>query len=453
MLSDRPPERDSLTGETLLGRYGVEERVAEGGFAVVYRARHLELGVPVAVKVLTAVNRYAGEARAAHLALFRQEARTLAALNHPALVRVLDFGTHGDRPWMAMEWLDGATLEDDLRGRAGVGRSPREALDLLRPAFDALAYAHEAGVSHRDIKPSNLMRVKAPRGAPALRVIDFGVAKVDEAGPDAGSGSTRTASSVAAFTASYAAPEQVGRTRTGPWTDVHALALVLVEALVGARAYGDATGADLVEAVLREPRPTPARMGVDVGPWEPVLARALARLPAARPATAAALWTELASSVEEAQAAWAASPGPRVAPVDASSAVTRVDPEPTAPASPASAAASPPPRSRAPLLAMGLAVAGLAALAGRWSTARAAQPAPAAATSIAPPPSPSLPPSPPASPSPAPVIAAAPLPAAPSVRPRSPSPPPVRPAARRPARVRPGPDAGAAAVEPTVVVE
>ncbi len=323
-MSDPSSPPDAFVGETLLGRYLVEECVARGGFAVVYRARHLELDVPVAIKALTDVDRYGGESGKAYLALFKQEARTVAALNHPAIVRVLDYGALGDRPWIAMEWLDGTTLEEDLRAHEGIGRSPREVLDLLRPAFDALACAHEAGVSHRDIKPSNLMLVKARRGEGSLRVIDFGVAKVDEPDRDVGSGSTRTAAAFVAFSTQYAAPEQVARTRTGPWTDVHALALVLVEALVGHRAYGDADGAELIERVLTTPRPTPARCGRRRGALG-VRARARPRTPARRaPASAAVFWTELASSVEEAQAAWVASPRARTPTSNASSAVTRV---------------------------------------------------------------------------------------------------------------------------------
>ncbi len=180
---------DDLLGETLAGRYAVLARVARGGFGVVYRGRHVELDAPVAIKVLTATDRYAGEARAEWLAMFQREARTLAALNHPALVRVLDYGSierNGRTlPWMALEWLEGITLEADLASRRGEGRSPREVLELMRPAFDALACAHEAGVSHRDIKPSNLMLVAAKRGAPSLRVIDFGVAKIDDSDPTA----------------------------------------------------------------------------------------------------------------------------------------------------------------------------------------------------------------------------------------------------------------------------
>ena len=308
MVTPSVPERDPLIGEVVLGRYEVEARVAQGGFAVVYRARHQVLGVPVAIKVLTAADRFAGAARRLYLAQFRQEAVTLASLNHPALVRVLDVGTVGgdeaERPCMAMEWLEGVSLEDELATRAGVGRGPREALALLRPAFDGLACAHDAGVSHRDLKPSNLMRVMARRGEPGLRVIDFGVAKVDPEADGPGGGSTSTASPLAGYTAAYAAPEQISRSRTGPWTDVHALALLLVEVLRGARAYAHREGAELLEEILAAERPTPARFGLRVGPWEEILRRALHRSPDARPRTAGAMWSELSDTVDEAQRAW-----------------------------------------------------------------------------------------------------------------------------------------------------
>lgn len=308
MVTPSLPERDALIGEVVLGRYAVEARVAQGGFAVVYRARHRELGVPVAIKVLTAADRFAGAARRMYLAQFRQEAVTLASLNHPALVRVLDVGTVGgdesERPCVAMEWLEGVSLEEELAARGGVGRGPSEALALLRPAFDGLACAHDAGVSHRDLKPSNLMRVAARRGEPGLRVIDFGVAKVDPDADAPGGGSTSTASPIAGYTAAYAAPEQISRARTGPWTDVHALALILVEVLRGARAYRHREGAELLEEILAAERPTPARFGLRVGPWEEVLQRAMHRSPGARPRTASALWTALSETVDEAQRAW-----------------------------------------------------------------------------------------------------------------------------------------------------
>jgi len=452
-----PSDDESLTGEVLLERYAVGPRVARGGFAAVYRGRHLELDVPVALKVLAPRDGDASS-RAAWLALFRQEARTLAALGHPAIVRVYDAGVverAGEaRAWMALEWLDGVTLDDDLRDRAGVGRSPREALELLRPAFDGLAFAHDAGVSHRDVKPSNVMLVKAARGAPPLRVIDFGIAKADDTlGPS--SGTTATGASLVAFSAAYAAPEQVTRTRTGPWTDVHALALVVTEVLTGERPYGDAQGAGVVEAILRSERPTPGRAGVDVGPWEAVLARALARLPSDRPQTAGALWAELSSCVEEAQAAWAANPPAKrgatparaeetLAPTDATSAPTPAA-RAEAPAVVTSAAA--PVRPSRAWVAVAAAVISLVAalaLAAALRTepsARAAT-APTPTTVFAPVPAPVL-----EAPAPATTPAvAAPVPVEQPVAPAI-----VRPrlAVRRVVRAAPAPDAGARTAVPT----
>ncbi len=313
-MSDAPVDLFGLEGCTLGEKYAVGAVAARGGFGVVYRARHLVLDLPVAIKVLDGVDRFTGSAREEFLDRFRQEARTLAALNHPALARVLDFGTlrreSGDVPWMALDWLDGQTLEADLAARHGAPRSPREALDLLRPAFDALACAHEAGVSHRDVKPANLMLVRARRGDAPLRVIDFGIAKVAPDDEGVTSGSTATRSEVAAFSPHYAAPEQMARTRTGPWTDVHALALVLTELVTGSRAFRADDGASLLQQIVSPTRPTPGLRGVDVGPWEAVLERALAIRPAERPSDAAALFRALDATVDAATTAWLASPKP-----------------------------------------------------------------------------------------------------------------------------------------------
>lgn len=475
---------DLIVG-TLAGRYEVLECVAKGGFGVVYRGRHLELDAPVAIKLLTAADRYAGEARDEYLAMFRREARTLAALDHPALVRVLDYGSVScngrDLPWMALEWLDGITLESDLRARDGVGRSPRDVLELLRPAFDALACAHDTGVSHRDIKPSNLMLVTAKRGAPAIKVIDFGVAKVDDPSPDPASGATRTDAALVAFSTRYAAPEQLTRTRTGPWTDVHALALVITELLTGRHAYSDDTRDDLIEAVLREARPTPSRHGLDVGPWETVLARALSRTPSSRQQNASALWSELSSSVEEAQAAWAASPAaqleprsnpngdtldqtaapsPSVAPSPRVEALRTPSPErPHEATSVMLASVLPSPRRPSIALLAALAIVALAIVAVVASSRRDAQgarpssPAPTFASTPAPAPSNVAPAaSPTAQPAPAPI--------APEIAPPRPaqSPPRVvtpRAFARRPARSNASADAGSSPphAEPRLVLE
>ena len=276
----------ALVGRTVDGRYRVERFVARGGFGAVFQATHAALGRAVALKVLRVPEGLQGAARDAFLASFRDEARTLAALDHPALVRVSDFGTlvmEGDAvPWMVMDWVEGITLADDLAARRGRGgRPPQEALALLRGAFEGVAAAHAAGVAHRDLKPSNLMVCASPTG-PTTRVLDFGLAKLMEDGEAAGSGLTETRRATPAFTPGYAAPEQISRARTGPWTDVHALALMLTEVICDRGAYPEGDITDTTAAAFDVQRPTPGRWGVDVGAWEPLIARALALRPSER---------------------------------------------------------------------------------------------------------------------------------------------------------------------------
>ncbi|MFO0624075.1 MAG: serine/threonine-protein kinase [Polyangiales bacterium] len=282
----------SLVGRTVDGRYHIERFVARGGFGVVFRATHRGLGRPVALKLLRVPHGLHGAAREGFLARFHDEARTLARLDHPALVRVTDSGAlslDGDTvPWMVMDWVDGQSLADDLAARRGRGgRRPDEALTLLRGAFEGVAAAHAAGIAHRDLKPSNLMVCPSPAG-PVTRVLDFGIAKLMDDDERAGTGLTETRSDAPCFTPGYAAPEQISRARTGPWTDVHALALVLTEVLCDRGAYPDGDVTDVTAAVFDAQRPTPGRHGVDVGRWEPVLARALALRPADRFADAGA---------------------------------------------------------------------------------------------------------------------------------------------------------------------
>lgn len=275
-----------LVGHCLDGKYAVRSMVAEGGFGVVYRAEHLTLQKTVALKVLKVPEELSPAMREGFLEKFADEARTIARLEHPSIVRVIDFGAStmsrgGTAPWMVLEWLDGVTLEEEL-SRRGAGHSPADALALLKPVFEAMAFAHDEGVAHRDLKPANLMLVRNRRGEVSLRVLDFGIAKVADAGVAGPSGMTATQSALKAFSPVYAAPEQVSGTRTGPWTDVHALALIVVEALLGRPAYNAEDTTLLYADILSPTRPTPAKFHVDVGAWEPVLAQALAMLPAQR---------------------------------------------------------------------------------------------------------------------------------------------------------------------------
>jgi eukaryotic-like serine/threonine-protein kinase len=314
------PEAFGLVGETLAGRFRVDLQVSEGGFGVVYRAHQLALDRRVALKVLKVPGGLAGEARAAFERTFMAEARTIARLRHPHIVEVHDFGVNqrasgGLVLWMALEWLEGETLEAvlaDARARHRPPMTPARALALLRPVLQAIAHAHRQGVSHRDLKPANIFLTQ-DHGATVPKVLDFGIAKLagGEPGPEAAE--AVTSPGFRAFSPAYAAPEQVASGRTGPFTDVHALGLIASEMVTGQRPYGES--APPVLAALAGERPTPGRRGVDVGGWEPVLARALALDPAARQADAGALLQALEAALP--RAARGGEPGAAATTLDA----------------------------------------------------------------------------------------------------------------------------------------
>ncbi len=309
-----PPAPDpfSLVNTRLDGKYDVHSVVAQGGFGVVYRATHRTLQKPVAIKVLFTPPSLPDAARKEFIDNFVFEARTIARLEPPAIVRVLDFGggllpSGGAAPWIVLEWIDGQSLEAALAARTSrSGLHPMNTLSLLRPVFDALALAHDEGVAHRDLKPSNVMLARTRQGLQP-KLLDFGIAKAmapDESSP---SGVTATRSELRAFTLAYASPEQLGGTRSGPWTDVHALALLMVEVLSGRSPYVGNDTTELCSDVLSPRRPTPAKFGLDVGPWEPIFSRALALRPAERFQHAREFLNAL-DAVTPSTATWSAEP-------------------------------------------------------------------------------------------------------------------------------------------------
>ncbi|NUP07603.1 MAG: protein kinase [Polyangiaceae bacterium] len=315
MNEHAPPSSQSLgalRGKLVEGRYRFDKKVGEGGFGVVYQGFHLALGVQVAIKVLRYPDDANAAARAGLLSQFLAEAQLLPRLRHPNIVSALDVGSfrleNEETPvaFLVLEWCGSETLKTDLRARRGRGgRSVDEAYRIARPIIDAIAHAHERGFVHRDIKPANVMLVPSPDGV-SPRVIDFGIAKPTPPADAAGSGTTGTHSDHRAFSLPYAAPEQIAATRTGPWTDVHALALVLTELLVDQAPYGEG---DVALGVIDPKRPTPAAFGVEVGPWEAVLSRALSLRPNERFKDARALLEALDGTLDEARRIWGRAAG------------------------------------------------------------------------------------------------------------------------------------------------
>ncbi len=229
----------SLAGQRL-GAYELIEIIGAGGMAVVYRARHTALESEVAVKVMQR-----------HLTLdetfverFQREARIVARLRHPHIVRVYDFSTDRGISYVVMDLLPGGTLTQRL-GQAGAF-TLEEAERLLAQVADALDYAHSEGVIHRDLKPSNVMFDR--RGDAFLA--DFGIAKV------LGGGTSLTKAGVGPGTPEYMAPEQWEGKGVDGRTDLYALGVMLYQVLTGRLPFEADTPQALMYKHFRE-RPTP----------------------------------------------------------------------------------------------------------------------------------------------------------------------------------------------------
>jgi serine/threonine protein kinase len=214
------------------GRYRIVERLGRGGMADVYRADDVVLRRPVAIKVFRG-----GVEREAHLARFRAEVRTLAALTHPHLVALYDAGGDVVEPWCAMEYVNGGSLADRDES------VPAEAVARIGEQIaSALVYVHGKSIVHRDVKPSNVL---LDRGGDAF-LSDFGIAKIVD-------GTRMTQSGLMIGTAAFLSPEQVRGRTAGPPADVYALGLVLLEALTGHREYPGGPVESAVARLSRSP--------------------------------------------------------------------------------------------------------------------------------------------------------------------------------------------------------
>ncbi|MDQ3180877.1 MAG: serine/threonine protein kinase, partial [Acidobacteriota bacterium] len=169
----------SVVGQTLDGKYNIEKELGRGGMGTVYLATHVGTARPVAVKVIAPEFME----RTEFVERFRREARAAGRLRHPNVVNVTDFGfsktNDGDVAYLVMEYLDGCTLGEILEEEKQLPLS--WSIDILEQVCSAVHEAHEQGIIHRDLKPDNIWLEPNQRGGYTVKVLDFGIAKLEEA--------------------------------------------------------------------------------------------------------------------------------------------------------------------------------------------------------------------------------------------------------------------------------
>ncbi|WP_040802221.1 Stk1 family PASTA domain-containing Ser/Thr kinase [Nocardia concava] len=271
------------TPKNLSSRYELGEIIGFGGMSEVHKARDLRLGRDVAIKVLRA-----DLARDPTFYLrFKREAQNAAALNHPAIVAVYDTGEAevdgGPLPYIVMEYVDGDTLRDIVRGKGPL--PPRRAMEVIADVCAALDFSHRNGIVHRDMKPANIMINRAG----AVKVMDFGIAR---AIADSSNPMTQTAAVIG--TAQYLSPEQARGEQVDARSDVYSVGCVLYEILTGEPPFtGDSPVAVAYQHVREDPRlPSQVHPGVP-RELDSVILKAMSKNPANRYQTAAEMRADL----------------------------------------------------------------------------------------------------------------------------------------------------------------
>ena len=273
----------TLIGKNI-GQYQIQEQIGQGGMATVYRAYQPSINRQVAIKILP--SQYAQDPN--FVKRFEQEARAIAALEHPHILPVYDFGTQEGLTYMVMRYIKSGTLSNLMGQPLSNERIVRLVGDMAR----ALDYAHKQGVVHRDIKPTNIL---IDRNGEAL-LTDFGIAKLMES-----SGATQlTGAGSVLGTPAYMSPEQAKGANVDGRSDVYSLGVVLYELLTGQQPYQAETPVAVVLKHVSEPLTPPRTINANVAePLEQVVLKAMAKEPDQRYHTAGEMEQALQQALKE----------------------------------------------------------------------------------------------------------------------------------------------------------
>ncbi|GAC1346150.1 MAG: hypothetical protein NVSMB23_23310 [Myxococcales bacterium] len=271
---------DPLLGQLVAGRFLIEDLIGQGGMGKVYKARHVERAIPVALKLLkpallgdpTLVGR------------FEREASAASRLHHPNVVEVLEFGSTGPGGtlFIALEYVEGKDLRVLLRDEWPLDEG--RLCHLLAQALSALGEAHAHSVIHRDLKPENIMVAPGTGAGEQAKVLDFGIAKILDGGLPA-----LTRSDVVCGTPQYMAPEQATGTGLDARSDLYAIGVILYQLCTGRLPFDGLNAMDVLTQHVNDP-PRPPRLRAPDAPisaaMERLILRALEKDPARRPQSA-----------------------------------------------------------------------------------------------------------------------------------------------------------------------
>jgi serine/threonine-protein kinase len=280
---------DPLIGRTLDEKYRLDERLGTGGMGTVYRATHLLIDRPVAIKLLNP--RYVEDEEAQ--LRFRREARAAGRIQHTNAVTVTDFGRTTDGfVYIVMELLEGRTLRDVLAHDAPLDTA--RSVSMMLQISAAVGAAHEAGVIHRDMKPANIFVVQRKDAPPYIKVLDFGIAKLAADALDDDDTNTLTQVGAMIGTPRYMSPEQCDGAKLTPASDVYSLGIILYEMLTGTTPFNGTSPIAIAIKHSQTPPRSPREFVATIPPaLEEVVLHALEKRPEDRPADANAFRSEL----------------------------------------------------------------------------------------------------------------------------------------------------------------
>ena len=260
-------------GRILAGKYRLVSKLTEGGMGMVWRAEHVQLGSPAAVKLLDPTIAESSEA----LARFKREAQSAASLRCTNIVQIFDFGVDETMPYIAMELLSGKSLAERLRASRLL--SPAETAAILSQVARATAWAHSRGIVHRDLKPGNIF-LSEDADDIVVKLLDFGIAKPVHMDL---SETPVTLTGAIMGTPQYMSPEQAsGKKQVDHRTDIWSYGIIAFECLLGRHAFRADTLGGLVLAICTEPLPIPSEFGEVPPGFDEWFARAANRHPEQR---------------------------------------------------------------------------------------------------------------------------------------------------------------------------